>query len=490
MFIASKAFTQTNEPISDVVYDFDITRESWITVKKLLESYNLGSRFSFLHDEEVTFGHSNSTIVGAISYGNKRSINWYLMTEKRMPKSECTLDISCVATETNNDNYVLFSKEVIHENTYYFICANVERINVTFEYSVEYLQPISTCSNGFVIDTIPPSTGCVLVTSSSGYITGNVVDLSWNGFKDNVDAKYFGYPSDIPSYAYQIGTRKGTGDIQPFREAGMYEHISYKLNDKCQDGMALFFTVKAFDNSGLSSLSTSEEVIIDRSPPSVGRVIIERDDRPIVYVTSDLFNAIVHGFEDVHSGIKNFEISIGSKSDIEDIAQNIVFQNHAVNIDGTSLFIDGHVYFLFAKAVNRAGLQSLPAVATFVVDRTPPEGGYVFDGHWNQSTDVDFQINMHKLNCHWTGFADIQSSISHYMVGLGTHLGDDDVEPMLHVGLQNDHSWNSSFSAGQIYYCSVTVCNKAGLCISKASDGILLDNSPPIAGVVRMDNFR
>ncbi|XP_052235488.1 uncharacterized protein LOC127847524 isoform X3 [Dreissena polymorpha] len=489
MYTASKSFALTTAPITDSVYDFDCMRNSWIQIEKLLESYNLGSRFSFLRDEEVTFGQSNSTMVGAIFYNNARLIKWYLMKERRLPLSDCALDISCVATETNKNSYVHFSKDVIFENTYYYICVKTERINVTLEHSVEYLQPIRACSNGFVVDTIPPSDGFVNVTSSSGYITGNEVEISWHGFKDNVDAKLFGYPSYIQFYAYQVGTRRGSGDIQPFREAGRNERLTYELNDLFLDGMALYFTVKAFDYSGLSSSSMSEEVIIDRSPPSVGRVVIERDDRSIVYVTSDFFTANVHGFEDIHSGIKNFEISIGSKSDIENIAQKIVFRNEIVNIDGTGLFIDGHVYFLFAKAVNRAGLQSVAAVATFVVDRTPPEGGYVLDGHWNQSIDLDFQINMHQIVCHWTGFIDIESGISHFIVGLGSNPGEDDIEPMLHVGLQNDYSWNSSFSAGQIYFCSVTVCNKAGLCLSKSSDGILLDNSPPIAGVVRVGLF-
>ncbi|KAH3708882.1 hypothetical protein DPMN_068341 [Dreissena polymorpha] len=199
-------------------------------------------------------------------------------------------------------------------------------------------------------NTIPPSEGFVHITSSNEYIIENEVDISWNGFHDNIDARLVGYPSDIRFYAYQVGSRKGIGDIQPLRDIRHNEKLMYKLTDQCLDGMKLYISITAYDYSGLSSSSTSEEFIIDRSPPSVGKVVIERDDRPVVYVASERFAASVRGFQDNQSGIKNFEFSIGSKSDIEDFAQHIVYQNDFVNIDGTGLFIDGHQYFLFAKA--------------------------------------------------------------------------------------------------------------------------------------------
>ena len=37
---------------------------------------------------------------------------------------------------------------------------------------------------------------------------------------------------------------------------------------------------------------------------------------------------------------------------------------------------------------------------------------------------------------------------------------------------------------GHIYYITVTACNTAELCSCETSDGILIDSSPPVPGIV------
>ena len=55
--------------------------------------------------------------------------------------------------------------------------------------------------------------------------------------------------------------------------------------------------------------------------------------------------------------------------------------------------------------------------------------------------------------------------------------------------LQNsilDILWNSTFILGEKYYITVEACNGAGVCHSVSSDGLVLDNSPPTPGIVRV----
>ncbi|XP_053399192.1 uncharacterized protein LOC128546211 isoform X1 [Mercenaria mercenaria] len=49
-----------------------------------------------------------------------------------------------------------------------------------------------------------------------------------------------------------------------------------------------------------------------------------------------------------------------------------------------------------------------------------------------------------------------------------------------------DISWHSQFITGQKYYATVEACNYAGLCVTRVSDGIVIDNSPPIQGLVQI----
>jgi hypothetical protein len=39
-------------------------------------------------------------------------------------------------------------------------------------------------------------------------------------------------------------------------------------------------------------------------------------------------------------------------------------------------------------------------------------------------------------------------------------------------------------ATGLTYFTTVTLCNTAGMCTSVTSDGVMLDNSPPVPGRV------
>ena len=50
--------------------------------------------------------------------------------------------------------------------------------------------------------------------------------------------------------------------------------------------------------------------------------------------------------------------------------------------------------------------------------------------------DVDFQSNVHFIWGHWKGFTDPHSDIAYYRVGLGATPLNDDIEPLINVGLR------------------------------------------------------
>ena len=45
--------------------------------------------------------------------------------------------------------------------------------------------------------------------------------------------------------------------------------------------------------------------------------------------------------------------------------------------------------------------------------------------------------------------------------------------------------FNINLEAGIRYYSTVTACNTANLCTSMTSDGVVIDNSPPVPGIVQ-----
>lgn len=49
-----------------------------------------------------------------------------------------------------------------------------------------------------------------------------------------------------------------------------------------------------------------------------------------------------------------------------------------------------------------------------------------------------------------------------------------------------DNSWSGVFEPGVQYYATVKACNRAGLCSLKSSNGVIMDNSPPVPGLIHI----
>lgn len=47
-------------------------------------------------------------------------------------------------------------------------------------------------------------------------------------------------------------------------------------------------------------------------------------------------------------------------------------------------------------------------------------------------------------------------------------------------------TWHHHFQPGTRYYIVVEACNGAKLCRKASSTGIIIDNSPPIAGLIHV----
>lgn len=49
-----------------------------------------------------------------------------------------------------------------------------------------------------------------------------------------------------------------------------------------------------------------------------------------------------------------------------------------------------------------------------------------------------------------------------------------------------DFTWSSVFEPGLKYFATVKACNPGGLCNSVSSNGVIMDDSPPIPGLVHV----
>lgn len=158
-----------------------------------------------MHDNEVDFGTRSTKIAGAIPHGFGRNITWYLMKERSIPTS-CKDMFNCISSISTTSGYAKFPSHEVALYTVNYICAVADEAEIDRESSKEILPRISSCSDGFLIDDIPPSSGEVTVNSINGYIN-NVADfrVSWSNFEDNIVDGTLGYRGSIHYYAVLLG---------------------------------------------------------------------------------------------------------------------------------------------------------------------------------------------------------------------------------------------------------------------------------------------
>ncbi|XP_053396792.1 uncharacterized protein LOC123551182 [Mercenaria mercenaria] len=472
----------------DTVYDFDSNSKAWKSIKMALPSADIGHLYTVLHNNELDFGTPETQVMGVMLYATERNVTWYLMLKNQAPGS-CELNKYCIMSKTNNAGYVSFDQNLITLNTFYYVCAYSSVTVIEREVFSETLYEINSCSNGFVLDSKAPRSGRVEARNTNGFLTNLFsIELAWIGFVDEIHATKFGYVDSIRTYSYAIGSRPYADDIRNFTNVGLKRGVVINGID-LPDGSVIYFTVRATDHAGNSATSVSSEYIVDTSSPTRGRVQTQGSDMyhdKILYVTEDEIVVHLSGFKEEESGIDYFEIGLGSKPYLMDILSKTVYYDHviALNLIGLRI-IDGHIYYISAKAVNRAGLASEYATLELIADKSPPTGGHVLDGLWKDVKDDNYQTDLSHVNVHWKGFIDPHSGIAYYRVGLGTKAYLDDIEPFFEVGLVEDITWHTEFIIGHKYYTTVEACNGADLCVTRASDGIVIDNSPPIQGLVQ-----
>ncbi|XP_053405466.1 uncharacterized protein LOC128558962 [Mercenaria mercenaria] len=478
----SRGIQETN-----TVYDMDASADTWKRILEMIHSSSLGRKTAILHDAELNFGTRDTKIAAAVLYASQRNVTWYLMSARRIPAfGQCQRDTECITSQASVDGYILFQNTDIIMNNLYFICASSEAAEIYRETYTENVPEISSCSNGFILDDTPPSGGQVYVDNTGGFVNDvSDIRITLGGFSDNIDASVLGYGENLQYYSYAIGSSSLSADIQNFTNVGHVQRITAQLNNT-KDGATLVVFIKATAWSGLSSTIHSKELVVDSSPPTTGYIVIDNVRNVDGFISSDYIDLYLAEFIDTESGIAYFEVCLGTQSRVCDITEPDQFDNEYIHLQLPRNLSDGNLYFINARAVNRAGLKSEIATSQFIRDMSPPTGGYVIDGHWMHQNDQDFQKDLHVLAGHWRGFSDPHSGMQHYRVGLGTKPYRYDVETMVEVGLQTDMAWNGTFITGQKYYITVDACNSAGLCTSFSSDGILLDNSPPITGVVKI----
>ncbi|XP_061176006.1 uncharacterized protein LOC133184957 [Saccostrea echinata] len=396
--------------------------------------------------------------------------------------------ISCADTDREFIN-VKFREGELEHGQRYIVCIHTDHTEVHHEQSSRVLPEINACSDGVVVDLTPPSVGNIWIGRRGQKYQTSTTDIyvTWDSFKDVEEFQTTSHATGVKNYELGIGTSFGGNDIAAFTDVGVVNHKSIH-GLTLQSGHKYYATITATDFVNRTTTLTSSPIIIDTSPPLKSNNPITLTGRHITSV-SEIEACWKNVFSDPESGVHFYMWSIGSQPGYSDVMDFIREDTECgMNDKNHRLYIkEGHAYYINVKAFNKARLVSLATSWAYIVDLSPPVEGYVFENSPSGSSkfDIDYQTDMSKLKVFWEGFHDPHSSIKEFFVTVGTCRRCDDVIGRQSVGLVTELTVDYvHFGSGLTYYTSVTACNTAEFCTTAVSDGVIMDNSPPIVGVV------
>ncbi|KAK3100189.1 hypothetical protein FSP39_015958 [Pinctada imbricata] len=343
----------------------------------------------------------------------------------------------------------------------------------------------------YVVDTTPPVAGHVYDGKPTNPVTRkdddfqtdmSTLSVYWEGFHDPHTA--------ITEYYISVGTCPLCQDVLGKQAIGIVNEISID-HVHFGPGLIYYSTVTACNTANLCTFVTSDGLIMDNSPPSIGIVFDGTKAHDLEYQSLRTYiGAEWYGFADPQSGLAKYEWMAGSAPGMDDIVPvretHLAMVGVVTNLD--PLLPVGQRIYVTVIAYNHAGLYSQASSNGFVVDVTAPiiSHGPEFDpsfGIYN-----NYLIYRSALKVTWS-VSDDESYIERQYISIKSHIGGEfQISSTSVSGIARDFILTGlSLHDGVTYYVQLITCNGAQICSESESSGITVDTTPPLRGMFAIE---
>ncbi len=354
----------------------------------------------------------------------------------------------------------------------------------------------TSSSNGVTIDTSPPvvqgfsiiSENTIDQNTTNGNISFDVAAILTNQRKISATWDYIiDEESEIKRVSVCVTTIKEDCDLLAWRDLNPDSSVfSLDFQNPLQPGTVLMLKLQVRNGAGLKTTLNSSRVLVDNSPPVKGFVKIDGKESLVFLQEGQALFASWWGFKDFETGIKEYKWKICFAPKISDCVTEFV----NIGLKNTVVLSDtginhGKEYKFVVKAVNFAGLETDSVSNSFILDKTSPETGMVFNGP-DSFEDKYYQSSPTEISASWKGFQDKESGISRYEICVGSIPGLCDVSEFRNVGLATSAIVrNLNLAHNKTYYTTVRATNGAGQTGFASSNGIIIDLTPPVGSNLR-----
>ena len=235
-----------------------------------------------------------------------------------------------------------------------------------------------------------------------------------------------------------------------------------------------------------SNTTCSNGITVDSTPPLTGQVHIASTGDSGFQTDTSTLSISWHSFLDVEeakdatraNGIAYYTLSIGSSPFASDTVQTTSLNSATHYIARGLSLISGQVYYATVTAYDYVGLSAVACSSGVTLDGTSPSPGHVTVSN----TIIDH--DRVGLFVQWDEFADEDSGIESFALGVGYGAGYDDLQEFKNVGLDTTSKIVLNGHDGHRAYVTVRAKNRAGLISKAVSSVITVDTRPPSPGVV------
>lgn len=349
-------------------------------------------------------------------------------------------------------------------------------------------KPVS--SDGFIVDTSPPDLSHAMVLDGSGeddvdfQTSTTEISFTWSGIKDP--------DSGIEHFEVAISrNRIGQPDVTSYFNVG--QNTSASLSGLRLSNKVYYVIVCALNMAGLRSCTSSDGVLVDPTPSTVGFVYDGLLAPDINYQSSlTKMSANWERIWDLESRIERFEWAI------VDNYQNMVMkfvdvglQTHVTTEKALKL-MHNRTYSVYLRVYNRAGgLRVLHSNGVTIDTTSPIPTDIVLGAKWrfDQKTGNYYSSSATGINVSWGNYKEFESELWYYKWGIGTSKCGTQTQQLINIGLSTSANPSRNelvFQQGIHYYITVVARNRANLVSQSCTPGLIFDYSPPQIGRIHI----
>ena len=350
------------------------------------------------------------------------------------------------------------------------------------------------CSDGILIDTTQPK-------PSFFHDGAGKDDAKFLSSPRRVRAKFTFFTdreSPIVKYELKIVSNITGEDVTTFVDIPLTIQTPLMGGLSLDVGFPYRFVLRGTNAAGLQAVTETNGFIIDNTPPFCDGQVIDvtdaNDTSDVDFVSeASVIQAKWRCF-DRESDIRSQLLGVGTYPGGDNIqefeelrvisqtAKDAMFYVQIFNIP----LLPKVRYHVTIKIINGIDLKKTISSDGILIDKTPPTVAALYIKDGDRGKDKNFTNDRFTFSAHWKqAFADSESGLAEYRVGLGTAPGLANIRTFHTVGSQTNVTFTGLLlKSGQRYFVTVIGCNRAGLCVNDSSNGAVVDFVPPHSGKV------